>query len=182
MSEIESQCLEVFPQWLAALPDDATALSSLLSAESIPEKARRHVAGALNYLFKSLDLIPDGVEDLGFLDDAFVLRVAATVVLREVPDAREADIRGVLARLAGEAPLIESLLEADYKRLEKYVLQLEKGAGRGRTVDEIVSDPAVRAQLIRDVQQWTKGYKTPSFSGGVNTLVKLKAFLGAKLP
>jgi len=181
MSEIETRCLEAFPKWLAALNDDAVAMSSLLMAESIPEKARRHVAGALNYLFKSLDLIPDGVEDLGYLDDAFVLRLASRLALRDVPEAREADIRGVLARLANEAELIEQLLEADYARLEKYVRALEKGAGRGRTVDDIIAEPSVRSEMMREVQQWARSYSTPSFSGGANSLVKLRAFLSAKL-
>jgi hypothetical protein len=39
----------------------------------------RHDAscGLAQRIFKSLDLIPDGIEDLGFIDDAFVFRVAA---------------------------------------------------------------------------------------------------------
>lgn len=181
MSEIETQCLEAFPKWLAALNDDAAAMASLLNAESIPEKARRYVAGALNYLFKSLDLIPDGVEDLGYLDDAFVLRIASKLALRDAPDAREADIRGVLARLAQDADLIEKLLESDYAKLERYVRTLEKGAGRGRTVDEIIAEPAVRSDVVRDVQQWARAYATPTFAGGANSLVKLRSFLSAKL-
>lgn len=181
MSDVETECLEAFPKWLAALNEDAVAMSSLLMAESIPEKARRHVAGSLNYLFKSLDLIPDGVEDLGYLDDAFVFRVAARLALRDAPEAREADIRGVLARLAQEAELVESLIESDYPKLEKYVRLLEKGAGRGRAVDEIIADSSLRSEVIRDVQQWARAYTTPSFTGGANSLVKLRAFLSTKL-
>jgi len=181
MTEIEDQCLEAFPKWLAALNDDAVAMSSLLMAESIPDKARRHVAGALNYLFKSLDLIPDGVEDLGYLDDAFVLRVASRLALRDAPEAREADIRGVLVRLAHDAALIEQLLEGEYAKFEKYVRSLERGAGRGRSVDEIVTDQAVRSEVVHAAQQWARGYSAPSFAGGPNSLIKLRAFLSARL-
>ena len=77
MSELNTRCLDAFPEWLKTLPEDAVALSLLLDDESLPEPARRRVAGSLNYLFKSLDLIPDGIEDLGFLDDAFVIRPGA---------------------------------------------------------------------------------------------------------
>ncbi len=181
MSEIETRCLEAFPKWLAALNEDAVALSSLLTAESIPDRARRHVAGALNYLFKSLDLIPDGVEELGYLDDAFVLRIASRLAIRDVPEAREADIRGVLARLAQDVDLVEQLLETDYGKLEKYVRALEKGAARGRTVDEIMAEPSARSAILRDVQQWARSYSAPTLSGGANSLVKLRAFLSAKL-
>lgn len=182
MNQLDQECLDAFSKWLASLAEDATAMASLLSAESIPVDARSYVAGAVGYLYKSLDLIPDGVEDLGYLDDAFVLRVAARVALREAPTAKEADIRGILARLAGETDLIEKLLEADHMRLETYVRNLKKGASRGRTVEEIVSDPAVRSEFLRDVTNWSKTYTCPSFEKDEKTLIKLKAFLHSRLP
>ena len=182
MNQLQQQCLDAFPKWLAALSDDATAMASLLSAESIPVDARRYVAGAVGYLYKSLDLIPDGTGDLGYLDDAFVLRVAARVALREAPASKEADIRGILARLSAEAEVIERFLEADYARLETYVRNLKKGAVRGRTVEEIVSDPAVRSEFLRDVTNWAKVYACPSFESDEKTLIKLQSFLHSRLP
>ena len=182
MSELVAECLEAFPAWLESLNEDATAVASLLTAESVPESARRFIAGSLNYLNKSLDLIPDGVEDLGYLDDAFVLRVAAKIAVDEVSGTREADIRGVIGKLADDAALVEKLLEDDYARLVKYVRTLEKGAAHGRAVDDVIADPSIRGELIREVQVWSKSYKTPSFTKDEQTLIKLKSFLSAKLP
>src|SRR5262245_926601 len=87
MTESQNQCLDTFPEWLRTLASDAADASRLLSSSVASESARRCIAGGLNYLFKSLDLIPDGIEDLGFLDDAFVLRTAAAQALQEAPDA-----------------------------------------------------------------------------------------------
>jgi len=114
--------------------------------------------------------------------DAFVLRVAARVALREAPASKEADIRGILARLSAEAEVIERFLEADYARLETYVRNLKKGAVRGRTVEEIVSDPAVRSEFLRDVTNWAKVYACPSFESDEKTLIKLQSFLHSRLP
>ena len=91
MTELDTRCLDAFPQWIRSLAEDATALAQLLNTDSLPQEGRRFVAGGLNYVFKSLDLIPDGLEGLGFLDDAFVLRVAANLAL-SVPKAKEADM------------------------------------------------------------------------------------------
>jgi uncharacterized membrane protein YkvA (DUF1232 family) len=182
MTELQTRCLDTFPEWLRSLGDDATAMATLLSSDSLPMEARRYVAGGLNYLFKSLDLIPDGVEDLGYLDDAFVLRVAAALAIADAPDAKTADVRGVLARLGADAGLIAELLEKDHARLEKYVRGLTKGAARGRTVDEIVGDRAVANAFIAEVHGWAKSYAAPSFSRDEKNLVKLKSFLGTKLP
>src|SRR5512138_1233897 len=140
MSNVDSRCLDAFPTWLRSLAEDALALGAVLANDETSPTARRHVAGALNYLFKSLDLIPDGIEDLGFLDDAFVLRVAASQAVKE-PAAKETP---VLARLASDAALVSELLGKDYARLERYVDGLTRGAARGRTVEEILTDEGVR--------------------------------------
>lgn len=180
MTELQTRCLDTFPEWLRALAADATDLSKVLGSTSAPESARRYVAGGLNYLFKSLDLIPDGIEDLGFLDDAFVLRVAAALALAEAPAVREE--APVVARLAGDSKLVAELLGKDYARLEAYVKGLTKGAARGRTVDEILADESVRGAFLSEVSGWAASYAAPTFARDEKNLVKLQSFLSAKLP
>src|SRR5882724_11826057 len=155
MTELETRCLDAFPQWIRSLADDATALAQLLSSDSLADEARRLLSGGLNYVFKSLDLIPDGLEGLGFLDDAFVLRIAAGLAA-STPGAKDADMRGVLARLSAEAPLVGEFLGKDAERLDRYVRDLMNGAARGRSVSEIVSDPAVRSAFVSEVHAWAK--------------------------
>ena len=89
MSDTDTKCLETFPEWLKSLSSDAQDLSKAVGNQDAPEAVRRYAAAGLNYLFKSLDLIPDGIEDLGYLDDAFVLRVAASLAVSEDPAAKE---------------------------------------------------------------------------------------------
>ena len=180
MSETNRQCLDTFPEWLRTLATDATDLADAVADENAPESVRRYAAGGLNYLFKSLDLIPDGIEDLGYLDDAFVLRVAASLAVAESTDAAEKSPK--VARLASDTELIQSLLEDDYPRLEEYVKRLRGGAARGRTVDDILTDEAVRRDFMNEVGGWSTCYEAPSFSQDEKNLVKLKSFLSAKLP
>jgi uncharacterized membrane protein YkvA (DUF1232 family) len=177
MSTLDSRCLEAFPAWLKSLAEDAQQLAGLLDQAESSEDARRGAASALNYLFKSLDLIPDGLEDLGYIDDAFVLRVAAALV-----PPSERDAGGVLGKLADEASLIAEFLGADYERLVAYVEKLGGTAARGRSVTQILEDAAVRADFVREVQQWAGGYTSPSFTRDTRSLVKLKSFLATRLP
>src|SRR5262245_47560220 len=136
MTDLHNRCLDTFPEWLRTLATDATELGALLE-QDLAEPARRYVAGGLNYLFKSLDLIPDGIEDLGYLDDAFVIRVGAALAVKGAEGAGEIP---VLSRLARDTELISELLGKDYARLQRYTEGLTRGAARGRTVDEILSD------------------------------------------
>lgn len=178
MNELHTRCLDIFPEWLRTLAADATELGALLGSD-LSEGSRRYVAGGLNYLFKSLDLIPDGIEDLGFLDDAFVVRVAASLAIRSEPAARE---QAILSRLAHDTAIISELLGKDYARLETYVQTLTRGAARGRTVDEIITDEMVRASFVHEISGWSSSYEAPTFSRDEKNLIKLQSFLSAKLP
>ncbi len=176
---LENRCLDAFPVWLRTLGDDARALSAVLENPATSEATRRRVAGVLTYLFKSLDLIPDGLQDLGFVDDAFVFRVGASGLAAA---DQSADPSGTLSRLAGEAGLIREFLGDLVDRLERYVVGLESSSARGRSVSEIVGDESKRAELAREVRMWADGYEAPSFARDEKNLVKLRSFLSAKLP
>ena len=168
--------LDVFPAWLRTLGEDAGALGGVVSADG-NEEVRRFVVSGVNYIFKSLDLIPDGIDDLGFCDDAFVIRVAAQLAVEADPAAKT----GVLDRLADDARQVEEFLGDDYPKLVAYVKELRKGAARGRTVEDIMTDASVRSSFVHEVTAWAKEYQVPSFTRDVKTLIKLKAFLSAKL-
>jgi uncharacterized membrane protein YkvA (DUF1232 family) len=181
MAEIDSKFLEPFASWLRSLGDDAETLAQLLADETIPARARESIAGALNYIFKSLDLIPDGIDDIGYLDDAFVLRVAADLALAS-DESGSVELPRTLAALARDSELVREFLGEDYVRLENYVKGLRKGAARGRSVADILGHPEVREEFLADVRGFAKSYEPPAFAREERTLIKLRAFLKAKLP
>jgi uncharacterized membrane protein YkvA (DUF1232 family) len=174
----DSRYLEMFPAWLRSLGEDAAALREVAGSDA-PDGVRRYVVAGLNYIFKSLDLIPDGIDDLGYMDDAFVLRVAADLAVAESPPSKT----GALGRLADDARAIKEFLgDVDYKRLEGYVKNLRKGAARGRTVEDILTETGMLAEFAGEVEAWVKAFQAPSFTRDPKTLIKLKSFLSAKLP
>ena len=175
---IDPRYLEMFPQWLRSLGEDAALVGDALAAHPGDDDAVRSLVAGLNYIFKSLDLIPDGIDDLGFLDDAFVVRVACAQACAARPEVKE----GAVQRLAEDAASIRDFLGADYARLETYARGLRKGAARGRTVEDIVTDKAIREQFLQEVKAWSASYQVPTFTRDPKTLVKLKAFLNSKLP
>jgi uncharacterized membrane protein YkvA (DUF1232 family) len=183
MSEINNKCLETFPQWLRTLDEDVQTLLAALEEQELGDDARRYLAGGINYLFKSLDLIPDGIDDIGYLDDAFVIRLASKAALETEIGAIQPELLGKLGSLANESDLIGELLEKDlFDRLEKYARDLRKGAARGRTVDEIVDDANIFKEFAAEAKSFSNEYTSPGFSKDEKNLIKLKAFLEAKLP
>jgi uncharacterized membrane protein YkvA (DUF1232 family) len=178
MAEIDERCLEAFPRWLSQLADDVRSVLLLLGRSDLPAPVRTRAAGMLNYLLKSIDLIPDGIEDLGFMDDAFVLRVGARRAVADIDDSAPPD---VLARLAGEAELVEELLGPTYAALDRYVAELEALSVRGRTATNISDDESLRNEFASEVRSWAEGYTPPAFARDTKNLVKLKSFLATKL-
>jgi uncharacterized membrane protein YkvA (DUF1232 family) len=177
MTPLDSRCLELFPAWLQSLADDARALCQVLENAPV-EGLKRGAAAALNYLFKSIDLIPDGLEDLGFMDDAFVFRVA---MARAQAAGATFEPGSATERLSTDAALIAEFLGADYERLEAYVDALGDRPVRGRSVDALVTEAAVREELSRDLQSWVAAFEAPTFFRDAKNLVKLRAFLSTKL-
>ncbi len=176
MNEVDERALEAFGKWLTTLATDTSSVLDVVANAEVSSDARTPLAGALNYLFKSLDLIDDGIEGLGFLDDAFVLRVACA-------HARaEAELPESLVALADQAQLVQEFLGALAPRLERFVRSLTQGTVRGRSVEAIVSDASVCEELVGDVRGWASRYFAPQFVLDERGLVKLRAFLGAKLP
>lgn len=175
MNDVDERAIETFGKWLPSLADDIKAIAAVVADDSISIDVRRPLAGSLNYFFKSLDLIDDGIEGLGFLDDAFVLRIAAS-------NAKEAgELPEILVPLAEDATLIREALGDLAGRLDAFVKGLENGVVRGRSVDDIVSDASVREELVGDVAGWANRYRPPAFVMDEQGLVKLRSFLGAKL-
>ncbi len=176
MSDVDQRAIETFGRWLPSLADDTKVIAAVVADDSVSPEVRRPLAGSLNYFFKSLDLIDDGIEGLGFLDDAFVLRIAASnaKAAGELPES--------LSSLADDAALIREALGELTPRFEAFVKGLENGVVRGRSVDDIMGDAGVREELVGDVAGWASRYSPPAFVMDEQGLVKLRSFLGAKLP
>jgi uncharacterized membrane protein YkvA (DUF1232 family) len=183
MSEFDEKCLNTFPNWLESLPDDVRAILLAAKSGDTGEETKRILLGCINYLFKSLDLIPDEVEDLGYLDDAFVLRLSAKSALEKGLGDVTVETKNRLQSLAQEVTVIQEFLSADvFKRLTAYTAHLRNGAARGRLVDELWEKPAMFADLVDETETFIATFKTPEFKKDEKNLIKLAAFFEARLP
>lgn len=183
MSDVTEKCLEIFPAWLSSIPEDVGVILAALKSEGISDAAKRSLLGSINYLFKSLDLIPDEVDDLGYLDDAFVLRISAKNALAEGLGDLPNDVKAKLESLSKGTDIIEEFLNENVKkRLYAYVEHLRTGAARGRMVEELMEKPVLFAELVDETESFISDFKVPAFSKDENNLIKLAAFFEARLP
>ncbi|MFO7179330.1 MAG: DUF1232 domain-containing protein [Pseudomonadota bacterium] len=180
MSSFETRCLDAFSTWLRTLGDDARALAAVLESDA-SEALHRAAARALVYVVKSVDLIPEGLEELGYLDDAFMVRVAVSALADgDLPAERDREPGATVQRLVADAALVREFLGATVEPLEASLAELDRRAVHERTVDGILADPALRAELGREAREFAASYAVPAFVRDEKTLVKLRAYFGAK--
>jgi uncharacterized membrane protein YkvA (DUF1232 family) len=180
ISPQDAECLGDFSRWLEGLGSDARALAQLVKDAGQPEPVRVFAAGALNYLLKSADLIPAGIEDLGFIDDAFAWRTSARLA-REPGGAVQADDTGLLARFAQESERVVGFLGDLAPRFERRVEAQAATEVRGRSVAALLENAGLADQLSSEVEAWANGYVAPRFNQTPYELVKLRSFFAARL-
>ncbi|HYO94175.1 MAG TPA: YkvA family protein [Polyangiaceae bacterium] len=176
-ASLELRHLDAFQSWLRTLGEDAARLLPLLEVQRTPA-VRSAAAKALVYLVKSVDLIPDGLQDLGYLDDAFVLRVA----LEQCDPAEREGWSEELAQLVVDAALVGEFLATNYARLTAHVTALQSVSARGRSVEQVLTDASEAEGLAEVVRAFAREYAAPSLPRDAQTLVKLRAFFATKLP
>lgn len=183
MSDVDTTVMQLFPQWLEGLGNDIKTIINAAADERLDKEVRRHLVGGINYLFKSLDLIPDGIDDIGYLDDAFVIRLTTKAALEGDTSPMDNELLSRLEALAKDTEIVESFLGPELTaRLDKYSRNLKNGAARGRMVEDIVEKRRVYQELADDAHAFVLEFKTPEFSRDERSLVKLKSYLDARLP
>ncbi len=181
MADAESPYLAAFAPWLASLGEDARELSRCLDNVAVPAQVRILVAGGLSYLLKSLDLVPDGAQDIGLLDDAFVLRLAASLATATPGAWADAEFGALVRRLAGDADTVRSFLGPVYPRLLEYTRALAKSMARGRPIADLVVNDETRKAFVADIEAWASVYEAPPPLADPTALLKLRAFLETRL-
>ena len=173
--------LALFAAWLHGLGEETRALCLVLERDDAPESVRRFAAHALNQLLHVADLIPEGIEALGYLEAVFAFRLLAAQACDEQPGLAAEDGSGTIARLAADAAPLAEFLGEDYARLAARVDAQRQRAARGRSVSDLLDVPETRAEALEEARTWAQGYRHPAFGEGPHDLVKLRAFVRTRV-
>jgi uncharacterized membrane protein YkvA (DUF1232 family) len=171
-----SRRLEVFSLWLKTLPADVRAMAALLTPRE-PEAVRVYVASALTYLTRNLDLIPDGIEGIGYLDDAFVIRTASALAVEQFGVGSPAALR----RLAQDNDVVKAFLGPEYARFRTYVTGLRDYVSKGRTAVQVAASEELSKGIAAEAVEWCGEYKESPLKKDPAELDRLGNFLRSKL-
>lgn len=92
--------LELAKSWARALKRDAVALYLAARSSRTPWHARLAAACVTAYALSPIDLIPDFIPVLGYLDDLLIVPAGIWLVIRLVPPELMAEFRTEATRIA----------------------------------------------------------------------------------
>ena len=172
------QFLPTFGGWLHTLGEDVLSLAHLLESPDAPEPFRAASAESLSYLLRAADLIPEGIEQLGYLEVAFAFRALAR---RAIGEVEVGSLEGRVPRLAAEAALVVDFLEDDLAPFWEMVFAPAALSREGRPAADLLEDAELRATTLEQARAWVELYRAPELSEGEEELVKLRSFFRTRL-
>jgi uncharacterized membrane protein YkvA (DUF1232 family) len=96
--------LERWKTWARSLKHDVRALYSASRDPRVPLHAKLLIALIVAYALSPIDLIPDFVPVLGYLDDLVLIPLGVTAAIRMIPPDVLAEHRAAAAAHAAGAP------------------------------------------------------------------------------
>ena len=91
-------------QWAGRLKAEVYALYLAYRDPRVPLYARVFAAGVVGYAFSPIDLIPDPIPVLGYLDDLILIPLGIALAIRMIPPPVLAECREEARRATRERP------------------------------------------------------------------------------
>ncbi|MCK4763747.1 MAG: DUF1232 domain-containing protein [Candidatus Aminicenantes bacterium] len=99
---------DVFLQYLLLLPDLVHLLIKMLVEKGIPARFKGYILIAFTYLLSPIDIIPDFIPVLGFVDDLLVLVIMLNKIINS---AHEQALEKIRTLWAGEEDIFAKIKE-----------------------------------------------------------------------
>jgi len=91
--------LDQWKSWARSLKREVYALLLACKDRRVPWYARLLAGAVVAYAFSPIDLIPDFIPVLGYLDDLILIPLGIALVIRLIPEAVLADCRAEAGRV-----------------------------------------------------------------------------------
>lgn len=97
-----STLISTFKRWAKELKQETVALYLAYKNPRTPWYARLWAAAVVVYAFSPLDLIPDPIPIIGYLDDLILVPLGILIAIRLIPPAVLAEARAEAAQLVDQ--------------------------------------------------------------------------------
>ena len=148
-------------------------------AEETPREAKRLLIGGLSFFIRKFDIVPDHMEGIGLVDDAFVLRVASALAEQSGLGDLDIEVAASIQALGESTPPLEEFLGDLYPGLVELVRALPDQTVRGRTADTVLDDATALENFLREVRVELRQLDVKPLPDSDQVLPEIKSFIKA---
>ena len=143
--------------WLQSLPTDIKILIEMIRDDELDLNARSVAVGVVIYILAPIDLIPEKIPILGYIDDVIILHIGLMVIL-EMDSVRAQYYRekysDTFVVLDQQIELLRTTLGALYTWLKALVDKLQNRRYHGKTADEVTASEQIQDEMFDEAMEY----------------------------
>jgi uncharacterized membrane protein YkvA (DUF1232 family) len=156
---------DLLTKWLRSLPTDVKIVVKMIGDDELDMKARTLAVGTVLYILSPIDLIPDIIPVLGYIDDAIIMRIVL-VVITEIDPERAIYYRvkypEMFEPLERQIQILKETLGALYSWLRAIIDRLPKRHFHGKPAEEVVNSKDAQEEMFDEVMEYVANIDTDS--------------------
>lgn len=144
-------------EWLTSLPTDIKILIEMAGDNDLDLGARSLAVGTIVYVLSPIDLIPEKVPVLGYIDDVIILHMSVAAIVGIDPE-RGAHYREkypqVFESLDQHIGLLQDTLGALYSWIMALVERLKERRYQGRSPEDVAASENLQEELFDEAMEY----------------------------
>ena len=156
---------DLLTNWLISLPTDVKILIEMIGDDALEMKARTLAVGTVVYILTPIDLIPDKLAVLGYIDDVIILRIVLAVITEIDPDRAKyyrVKYPATFESLEQQIQILKETLGALYSWLRTLIDRLPKRRYQGKPAEEIVNSEETQEEMFDETMEYVANIDTNS--------------------
>ena len=147
--------MQTVNEWTGNLNQDAGVLfgALLYGGDDMTNESRRLIVGALSYLLKDDDIIPDYLGNIGTADDALIIRISSRLAIDEGLGISDRNITANMERLSSSVDFIDQYPKPFKKGLYEFGNELPEKKVNGYTADEILKNDRLLSEFYSQLRE-----------------------------
>ncbi len=147
--------MQTVNEWTGNLNQDAGVLfgALLYGGDNMSEEGRLLIAGALSYLLKDDDIIPDHLGNIGTADDALILRISSRLAIDEGLGISDRNITANMEGLSSSVGFIDQYPKPSKNGLYEFVNELPGKKVNGYTAEEILKNDRLLNEFYSQLRE-----------------------------
>ncbi|MDY6868884.1 MAG: YkvA family protein [Chloroflexota bacterium] len=148
---------KLLSSWLVNLPTDTKMLIEMVRDDELDIKARTLAVGTVVYILSTIDIIPDNIPVLGFIDDVTILRLSLMLIL-EIDPNRATHYRekyeNTFVDWYEQLEVAKEILGSLYSWLRALAEKLPNRRFHGKSTEEVVKSEQLQEELFDEAMEY----------------------------